>query len=291
MGFEQEAMMRGDASAQCFLQLVFRALHARMCKRSKPGRIGLASYYGLEHRPSALAQHIGQLGLNLRVGVLKRLVDALNVTGLFPDQLLARAQQITEFLGRTVRNETPPDQAVCQQVRQPGGVAYVSLASRQIFDMSCIRKNEFHVGVGEHVPHRLPVNARCLHPDLRAAMLRKPGGQGQQASNRCRKRLHLSDDFVALGEPDGRDNVFLVNVEPSATLMQYFHGILHLSAAGEGTLFREIYYACSTVEWTDWRQSRVLQGPTVQLTIGLTCTRETPTSVPTAAYLSTGFIR
>src|SRR5262252_1223411 len=66
---------------------------------------------------------------------------------------------------------------------------------------------------------------------------------------------------------------------------------LHLSAAGEGTLFREIYYACSTVEWTDWRQSRVLQGPTVQLTIGLTCTRETPTSVPTAAYLSTGFIR
>src|SRR5215468_1718377 len=66
---------------------------------------------------------------------------------------------------------------------------------------------------------------------------------------------------------------------------------LHLSAAGEGTLFREIYYACSTVEWTDWRQSRVLQGPTVQLTIGLTCTRETPTSVPTSAYLSTGFIR
>ena len=50
-------------------------------------------------------------------------------------------------------------------------------------------------------------------------------------------------------------------------------------------------HACSTAQRTDWRQSGVLQGPTVQLRIGLTCTKELFDPVPAAPQDIISFVR
>jgi hypothetical protein len=55
-------------------------------------------------------------------------MNALGMTALLPDQLLAGAQEYAHFLRLTIRDEACTDQAVRQQFRQPGGIAYVSLA-------------------------------------------------------------------------------------------------------------------------------------------------------------------
>ena len=209
------------------------------------------------------------------------------MTGLLPHQLLASAQQNPQFLGRPVGNETPPDQSVRQQVRQPSGIAYVSLAARQIFDMRCIRQNELHVSVSEHMPDRLPVNARGLHRRVRTAILAKPVGQCHQTGNRCRKRLDLGDNFVTLDEPDRRDNVFLVNVEPSATLMQYFH----LMSPPQYRRRRDLIQR-NLIRMLHGRSDRLAivrgaprsHGPTQDR--AKICTKEKPTSVPTVVNRS-----
>src|SRR3954454_5373398 len=59
---------------------------------------------------------------------------------------------------------------------------------------------------------------------------------------------------------------------------------LHIVPPAKGPHLQGIYYTCSTAKATDWRQSGVLQGPTVQLRIGLKfAPRKIPISVPTAA--------
>src|SRR3981081_4417265 len=98
MELEQKTMMCRHAPAQSFLHLGLGALHARMCQCGEPYGISLASYDGVEHCPSALAEQIRQFGLDFDVGILQRLVNALGMAGLLPDQLLAGAQQHTQFL-------------------------------------------------------------------------------------------------------------------------------------------------------------------------------------------------
>src|SRR3981189_433198 len=60
MELQQKAMMAGHAPTQCLLQPGLRGLHGPMRKRSQPAPIGLAGAHGLEHWPSALAEHIGE---------------------------------------------------------------------------------------------------------------------------------------------------------------------------------------------------------------------------------------
>src|SRR5437899_8998535 len=132
MELQQKAMMTCHSSAQCLRQLGLRRLHVGMRQCSEPDRAGLARRYGVEHRSPALAEHVGEFCIDLDVGVLKHLMDALDMTAPFAHQLLAGAQQGAQFLGLAVRDEACPNQAVCQEFRQPDGVAHVGLAPRHI---------------------------------------------------------------------------------------------------------------------------------------------------------------
>src|SRR5947208_16719378 len=105
-------MMRRHSPAQGFLQFGLRTFNVRMCQCSKADWIRLAGYDGVEHCSSALAEHIRQLRFDLDVGILERLVNALGMTVLFPDQLLAGTQQHAHFLRLAIWDEARPDQAV-----------------------------------------------------------------------------------------------------------------------------------------------------------------------------------
>jgi hypothetical protein len=54
------------------------------------------------------------------------------MAALLPGQLLARAQQLPQFLDLLLRNKTATDQAVGQQIGDPGRVADIGLTTRNI---------------------------------------------------------------------------------------------------------------------------------------------------------------
>src|SRR6516162_266202 len=88
----------GDTAAeaqQCGKWAVGSAADARtfpMCKCSQFGRIALAIDQRLNHCPAAASHHIGKHRLNLDIGFLQRLLQALHMARLFPHQLLSSAQ-------------------------------------------------------------------------------------------------------------------------------------------------------------------------------------------------------
>ena len=197
-----------------------------MRQRSEPCRIALAGDQRIQHRPPALAQHIGKHRVELDIGVLQRLVDALRVARLLAHQLFAGAQQRAQLLRLPIRDKTRPDQTMRQQFREPGGIVHVGLAPWHVLHMRGIRQNEFDLAIFEHMPDRLPVHARRLHGHVRAAVLGKPVRQGQKTLRGRRKRLHFRDDLAIDGEPHRRHHRLLVDIQSGASLIQKLHRVL-----------------------------------------------------------------
>src|SRR4051794_20568313 len=65
-------------------------------------------------------------------------------------QLLARPRQIAQVLDRLRRDEARPDQAVRQQVRDPGRIIYVALATRPPLDVRRVSPHWFWHAHGSH---------------------------------------------------------------------------------------------------------------------------------------------
>ena len=88
-------------------------------------------------------------------------------------KLLARARQVTQFLNRGRRHEAGTNQPVRQQVRDPGSVVHLALASRHVMDMRGVGQHQLKVGF-QHMPYRLPVNPGRLHRHVRTTCLPQP---------------------------------------------------------------------------------------------------------------------
>ena len=72
--------MLRHAPLQGLSQLGLRGLHVTMRQGREPDRILLARHQGVEDRPAALAEHVGKFCIDLEVGVLQNLANALNMT-------------------------------------------------------------------------------------------------------------------------------------------------------------------------------------------------------------------
>jgi hypothetical protein len=134
-------MMIRHAAAQRLTQLLGGSLDPVICQGSELGWIGLAGDQSLDHR------NVGDDRVELDVGALQRLLQPLDMTDLLPDQLLAGAQQLTQFLDLLIRNKTAANQAVGQQVGDPRRIADIRLPTRNILDVSGIRQNQL---IDEH---------------------------------------------------------------------------------------------------------------------------------------------
>ena len=114
------------------------------------------------------APSVGDYRSELQVGVFQHLLNALLVLHHLPHQLLARAGQIAQFLDRPRRNEARADQPMRQQIRDPGGIVDVALASGDVVSVRRIGQHQLELAP-QHMPHRLPIHSGGFHRYVGAA--------------------------------------------------------------------------------------------------------------------------
>jgi hypothetical protein len=117
---------------------------------------------------------VGQHGGELDIGILQRLLDALDMTGRLAHQLLTGAQLRAHLLCRRFRYETGADQAVRQQLGEPLRVGHIGLAARHVLHMRGVGQDQGEVTVRQDVPDRLPVDTCRLRRDVSAALFGQP---------------------------------------------------------------------------------------------------------------------
>ena len=108
----------------------------------QPLGIAFTGDQGFDHRPARQTHDIGDRRIELDVGIFKRLLQALDMAAALPHQLLAGAQQVAHLLSLLIRHKAAADQAVRQQIGQPGGVVHVGLAPRHILDVRRVRQHQ-----------------------------------------------------------------------------------------------------------------------------------------------------
>ena len=163
--------------------------------------------------------------VQLDVRLFQHRLEALLMAHDLAAQLLARARQIAQVLDRLRRDEARPDQAIRQQVRNPGRIIYVALAARHPLDVRRIRQHQLEAAF-ENVPDRLPVHAGRFHRHDRAPGCLEPIGKLQQSARRRREPAHLALDPTPPAKPQTGHHFLLVHVETSTALMQRLHGHL-----------------------------------------------------------------
>jgi hypothetical protein len=199
-----------------------------------PVGIGLAGSKGGEDGAAGLAHDIGEL----EVGILERLLDALDVGGLLAHELLAGPKQVPQRAGALVGNEAQADQAMREQVGKPDRVGDVGLAAGHVLHVR---------GVGEisvwPSPRpsaastcQTPVDAGRLRGDDRTVVAFQPVRQGEEPRRHGREGLYLPTDRpVALDQAHRRDDSIVMHVQAGAAGMQNLHGtLLRGRAAGAG---------------------------------------------------------
>jgi hypothetical protein len=161
-----------------------RALQTLRSERGQLKRIGLASDHGFENMPSAGTDDLADERCQFDVGVLKRLLNALNMPRCFAHQLRSRPGQVAQFLRRHRRHEAGADQTMGQQVGDPGRIVDIAFASLKVAHMRCVGKDQREV-LFQYVPHQLPVNTGRLHRHVRDLLGLKPIAERQQIACRC----------------------------------------------------------------------------------------------------------
>jgi hypothetical protein len=83
----------------------------------------------LEHGSTTLPEYVREHTGELDVGIFERLLDAERVLRDFPDQLLTGPGEIAQLLDASWRHEAAANQAVREQVGDPGGIVHVRLTT------------------------------------------------------------------------------------------------------------------------------------------------------------------
>ena len=157
-------------------------------RRDDPSPASLAAFVSpaiiaFQDAPPAHAHNVRDDRHELDVGILERLLNALNVLRNLACQLRSRPCQIAKVLNWGWRHKARPDQAVRKQVGDPDRVIDVALAAGNIADVSSIREHKLEPAL-QHVPDRLPVDAGRLHRHVRDALPRQPIRQLQKIARR-----------------------------------------------------------------------------------------------------------
>ncbi len=175
-----------------------------------------------------------------------------------------------------------------EQVCDPVRILDVALAPGDIANVHRICQGELDRAV-EHVPHRLPVDARRFHRRMRATVGTEPIRQLQQSARRRRERLVVVLHRPPRRQPHTRDHRRRVDIQPRASLMQDFHHRLPLRRWRGVPRLRNLQDALTGRTGVAIRGSLYggrntgvdLPGQTVTRALGTNCR---PTSVPSPLY-------
>jgi hypothetical protein len=131
--------------------------------------------------------------------------------------------QIAHLLGLLIRHKATADQAMGQQIGQPGGVVDVGLAPRHVLNVCGVGQHQREIGVVQDVPDRLPVDAGRFHRDVSAFLGREPVRQRQQFRGGCLEGAHFALDRAVDHVSHAGDYCVLTHVEAGAMRIQNFH--------------------------------------------------------------------
>jgi hypothetical protein len=115
------------------------------------------------------------------------LLDSQRVLRDLAHELLAGAGKIAKLLYPCRRHEAAADQPVSEQIGDPHRVVHVGLATGHIADVLGIGKHQLEAPL-EKMPDGFPVDTRCFHRYVRAAVRFEPVGKLEQLARRGAKR-------------------------------------------------------------------------------------------------------
>src|SRR5438876_532802 len=220
---EQESMMLGHTTFE--RQFQFRDLvpqqpfgHIR-----QPGRVLLPGEHRLQDRSARSAQSIGRYRCQLNVGILQHLLNAIRNPVDLLYQTHAIPREVAKFTGGLRRHETPAEQSVLQQVRDPLAVFLVRLPTGHGFNVLRIHQQHLEP-LRKNVPHRLPVHPGGLHGHMGYAALLEPIGQLQQIVSECPEALLLFTALpLGLSPQHTGGNTLLMHVQTTTAGIDNFH--------------------------------------------------------------------
>ncbi len=122
------------------------------------------------------------MSLATAASVLEQLLQALHLTHAFLDEASSTAGEVAQLSDRLRRHEAPAQKTALGELGQPGRVRGVGLASREVLHVPGVDE----LGAGdalflEHVPDRLPIDARGLHDDEGHSLGDEPLSQCDEA--------------------------------------------------------------------------------------------------------------
>src|ERR671930_200215 len=284
---EHEAVVRGDAAVQGLDEFGARGFEAATVGEvGESLGIGLAGDEGVEEAAAGHAEDIGEHAGELEIGELERFLDAQGMAGLFADQLRPSTSEVAQLLQRRLGDETAADEAVGEEVGDPGGVVDVGLAPRDVADVHGVGEDEFEAA-RQHVPDRLPVHPCGFHGDVGTPVGGEPIAQGEQLSGGGSEGLHLPGDLGPGPDAGAGDDAVLVHIQSGALGMNHVHaGLLRgVAAPAWSPRGRKLESALSGPRpVVAVRGARRAPGPTPIRALG---TIARPTSVPAPAQEST----
>lgn len=117
-----------------------------------------------------------------------------------------------------------------QEICDPLAVLYVGLATGHVLDVVRVADDDFEV-VLEHGMDGLPIDARRLHGDVRAAVFTQPVAELHQLARlRAEAPYLLSRPLVGSSNEQAGNNGRLVHIEPTTAFNDRFHVTLQREA-------------------------------------------------------------
>jgi len=222
---DQQPMVVAEAAAQGVAELGELGAQPAAGQLGQHPGVALAGDQGRQHRPAGDAQDVTGDRVQLDAGVLQGLLDPLALGAVGLDEPLAVAGEIPQLADRLGRHEAAPQQAMLQQLAQPGRIADIGLAAGQNLDVVGVDQQQRKPALLQHIPDGLPVLAGGLHHHLGHTLGGQPVGQCLKARGEGRKGADLLASCSAGGGRDAHasDNLVLADVQAAAT----FHYQLH----------------------------------------------------------------
>ena len=280
---EQEAVVVRQPPMQRIVELLRRRLDLLAGKIGQLARLAHPGDHRLDDPPSAGAHDIGDHRVEFDIGFRQRLLDPLHVPRLLAYQLLAGAGQRTQLLHLFGRDEARLDQPAGQKVGDPRRVVDVGLAPGDVLDVRRIGDDQFELPFAQDLEHRHPIDARRLHRHVRAPAFFQPRSQFRKRLRRGRKGPALPLRLAVRHNPHTSHHRVLVYIKACYSLIQDIHDLLLYSLRRRHRCLSEKNpRKRAPGQHCPFAPVWVIQATRVQLATGLSCTREKPTSLPTA---------
>ncbi len=223
MELEQEAVMVGEPAVQRVIELLRRRFQSLVGQSGQFARIAHPRDHRLDHPTPIAAHDVADHRIQLDVGLGQRLLDTLDVPGLLAHQLLAGPHQGAQLVLFLVRDKARLEQPEGGKVRQPRRILHVRLAAGNSLDVGGIDHNQLERAIAQYPPDRHPIDPGRLHRDQLASTRRQPFQKRQQPVRRRVKSAVFPRRLIPGHRAYTPNNVVLVNIQSSHTLVKHFH--------------------------------------------------------------------